>query len=200
MKIRARLCGVAVAVMAMLHCPTSNAMQITLAWDPPLFNTDGSVITNLCGFKVHYGTTSRTYDHVVDLTSVPQATIDDIQAGRRYYFAVSACNTEDGESALSQELTWDAPPDSTPGAGLSIEAASMQNEGSAKFTLSWQAQAGRSYQIEMSSDLKSWEPAPSGAESSEQSVQSALTDTVLAYRDATAGNVQRRFYRVRLLN
>src|SRR5690348_4647284 len=35
--------------------------SITLGWVPPTQNSDGTPITNLAGYKIHYGTTSSDY-------------------------------------------------------------------------------------------------------------------------------------------
>ena len=73
------------------------AAQVTLAWDA---NTDPGV----AGYKLYYGTASRTYGTPVDVGKVTQHTLSGIEEGKNSYFAVTAYDTNWNESAFSTEL------------------------------------------------------------------------------------------------
>jgi len=77
-----------------------------LAWEPPTQNTDGSALTNLKGYKIHYGTTPGSYDHVVTLNNAGLSSfvIENLAPGT-YYFAISAINTSGSESDVSGEAS-----------------------------------------------------------------------------------------------
>src|SRR4029434_8853291 len=64
------------------------AQSVTLAWNP---NSE----TNLAGYKLFYGTASRTYSGFVSLGSATTTgTINNLQSGLTYYFAVTAYCTD----------------------------------------------------------------------------------------------------------
>jgi hypothetical protein len=78
--------------------PFDSAGQIKLAWDPP--ETDSSLI----GYKVYYGTTSRTYAVQIKLGNVTTCMVQRLSHGVTYYFAVTAYNRF-GESSYSNEVS-----------------------------------------------------------------------------------------------
>jgi hypothetical protein len=79
---------------------TVHAAQVTLAWDR-------NAETNVEGYKVYYGTTSRDYDWVIDVGDVTSITITDLTDGFTYYFAATAYDTATPplESAFSGEVS-----------------------------------------------------------------------------------------------
>lgn len=78
--------------------------NITLAWQAPTENTDGSPLTNLSGYKIHYGTQSGRYSTtvVVDNAGITRYVIDNLAPGT-YYFAITAVSASGTESDLSGE-------------------------------------------------------------------------------------------------
>jgi hypothetical protein len=78
--------------------PFDSAGQIKLAWDRP--ETDASVI----GYKVYYGTASRTYTVRIKVGNVTTYTVQRLAQGVTYYFAVTAYNRF-GESSYSNEVS-----------------------------------------------------------------------------------------------
>ena len=76
----------------------------TLAWQPPTANTDGSPLTNLKGYKIHYGTQPGTYDQTITLNNagLTRYVIENLAPGT-YYFAISTLTTNGLESDLSGE-------------------------------------------------------------------------------------------------
>jgi hypothetical protein len=84
---------------------TSTTASITLGWVPPTQNNDGSPITNLAGYKIHYGTTSTEYTKTIALANagLTRYVLDNLTSGT-YYFAITAYNSLGVESALSGEV------------------------------------------------------------------------------------------------
>jgi hypothetical protein len=89
--------------------PTSTPVSssaVTLAWDAPTENSNGTPITGLAGYKIHYGTASQAYTQVVAVSnpSLSRYVLDSLPSGT-YYFAITAYNSQGMESALSGEIT-----------------------------------------------------------------------------------------------
>ena len=88
--------------------PDSTVKAITLSWSPPTENSDGTSLTNLAGYTLHYGTTPQDYTGSIEITN-PTATSyvvsdSDFPAGT-YYFAISAYNAQQVSSSMSGEVT-----------------------------------------------------------------------------------------------
>jgi Putative Ig domain len=83
--------------------PESN---VTLSWQAPTENADGSALVDLKGYKVHYGSASKTYTNTIQVAN-PGLTTYVVQnlAEGKYYFAVTAYNSAGHESSLSPEVS-----------------------------------------------------------------------------------------------
>jgi hypothetical protein len=79
--------------------------SITLAWDAPTTNADGSPSTDLKGYWIYYGTSSGLYVERVYAESVTTYTLTGLTLGQVYYLAVTAIDTSDNESNLSNEAS-----------------------------------------------------------------------------------------------
>ncbi len=77
--------------------------SVTLAWDAPSENLDGSALDDLAGFKIYDGPTSGNYTKVTDTGNVSQFTLDSLPAGT-YYIVVAAYDVSGNESDLSAEI------------------------------------------------------------------------------------------------
>ena len=79
--------------------------SVTLSWRAPTKNTDGSTITNLAGYRVHYGTAPGNYTESVQLSDkeVTSVVIEDLQPAL-WYFAVTAYNSVGLESDYSSPV------------------------------------------------------------------------------------------------
>ncbi len=86
-----------------------NAAQVALAWDPPDGNTDGSSMNNLAGYRVYYGTGSRTYSSTVDVGLARATIVMDLNQELPFFYTASAYNSNGTESALAEELSWTFP-------------------------------------------------------------------------------------------
>jgi hypothetical protein len=80
--------------------------SVTLGWVPPTRNNDGSLITNLAGYKIHYGTASSEYTQTIALQNagLTRYVVDNLPSGT-YYFAITAYNSQGVESPLSGEVS-----------------------------------------------------------------------------------------------
>ena len=78
--------------------------SVALAWDVPNTYVDGTPVTGEMGFKVYYGTASRTYTHIIDVKNVQNYTINALPPAT-YYFAITAYDSSGIESDYSTELS-----------------------------------------------------------------------------------------------
>lgn len=73
----------------------------SLSWTAPTTNSDGTALTNLAGYRVHYGTTTAmTQTAQVSTAGVTTYTLGNLTSGT-WYFAVSAYASNGTESTLS---------------------------------------------------------------------------------------------------
>jgi len=85
---------------------TASSSSVTLGWQAPTQNNDGTPITDLAGYKIHYGTSSTTYTQTVSLQNagLTRYVVDNLPSGT-YYFAITAYNSKGLESSLSGEIS-----------------------------------------------------------------------------------------------
>ena len=78
----------------------------TVNWTPPTSNSDGSVLTNLAGYRIHYGTASNSLTQSVQVANVglTSYTLTNLTGGA-WYFGVSAYTSGGQESALSNVVS-----------------------------------------------------------------------------------------------
>lgn len=86
--------------------PVSGTGSIRLAWDAPQTRADGSPLTDLAGFRIYYGTSSRNYSQVVSVNGAASTTytIENLPAGS-YYLVLKAVDASSNESAATAELS-----------------------------------------------------------------------------------------------
>jgi hypothetical protein len=84
------------------------AAQITLDWDP-------NIESDLAGYKIYYGTSSRNYSKSVNIASpnITTCTISDLIEEQTYYFAATAYNSNLVESDYSVEVSYTINPATT---------------------------------------------------------------------------------------
>ena len=75
---------------------------VTLSWIAPTGNTNGTPLTDLAGYHIHYGTSQDNLTKVIDLagTGTTEYEVSGLAPGT-YYFAVSAYTAMGTESAES---------------------------------------------------------------------------------------------------
>jgi hypothetical protein len=77
---------------------------VELSWVAPEENVDGSALTDLAGYRIYYGTSTRSYSDRVDLSD-PAATAHTLTlASGDYYVAMTALDGEGNESGYSNEV------------------------------------------------------------------------------------------------
>jgi hypothetical protein len=86
--------------------PSSSSSSVSFSWVAPTENNNGSPLTNLAGYKIHYGTASQDYTQTVALNnpSLNRYVLDSLPKGT-YYFAITAYNSAGIESNLSGEIS-----------------------------------------------------------------------------------------------
>lgn len=86
--------------------PTANAGTLTINWMPPTENVDGSTLTNLAGYNIHYGTSSGKYTQKISVSNpgIASYVVSSLTPGT-YYFAVAAVNSVGTEGPLSAEVS-----------------------------------------------------------------------------------------------
>ncbi len=74
----------------------------TLSWVPPTTNDDGSVLTDLAGYRIRYGRSSTNLDQSVSISNsaINSFAIDNLSPGT-WFFAVVTVNSQGTESSPS---------------------------------------------------------------------------------------------------
>ncbi len=75
-----------------------SAASVLVSWNA---NTED----DLAGYKIYYGTASRSYGTGLDVGNVTSYQFNDVPLGRTYYVAVTAYDTSNNESGYSQEAS-----------------------------------------------------------------------------------------------
>lgn len=78
----------------------------TLSWDIPVQNADGSQLTDLAGFRIHYGTSAGNYPNTDVLSNPTVSThiVEELTPGT-WYFVVSAYDTSGNRSDYSNSVS-----------------------------------------------------------------------------------------------
>ncbi len=84
----------------------NNTGTALLSWTPPTENTDGSMLADLAGYRVYYGTQPGNYTESVEIANPGLASylIENL-APANWYFVMTAYNTSNIESAYSPEVS-----------------------------------------------------------------------------------------------
>jgi hypothetical protein len=81
----------------------SSKHSVNLAWESPTTNDDGTLLTDLAGYKIYHGTSPGDYTTVIDVGMITQYTVKGLEPGFNY-FVVTAYNITRNESAYSNEV------------------------------------------------------------------------------------------------
>jgi Putative Ig domain len=96
--------GAAAASLATFSINVTAATgSVTLSWTIPTLNEDGSVLSDLIGHKIYYGTDAANLTQEVSINSntIDTYTISGLTKGVTYFFGVAALNSAGVESELS---------------------------------------------------------------------------------------------------
>jgi hypothetical protein len=149
----------------------SDPTSVTLAWNPSLDVT-------VTGYRLYYGAAPEQYTNSIVVGNTTSCTVTGLVNGTTYYFSTTAFNDSGIESPFSNEVNY-----TVAYSRLQIVANATQTP-----TLTVEGVAGRQYEIEATEDLANW---------SVIGVVTADASGVASFTDAEAGNLPRRFYRLR---
>ncbi len=89
-------------ILMLVCAAAAGAEQLTLAWD-------ASASTNVAGYRLYYGTNTRSYQFVTN--AGPALTQSVVLPHRgRWFFAATAFDTNGLESDYSSEVSWESKP------------------------------------------------------------------------------------------
>ena len=82
----------------------ASAGSITLSWQPPTQNEDGSTLNNLAGYKIYYGTEPGNYSQAIQVNNPGLASyVVENLVPDTYYIVSTAFNSNGVESGFSNE-------------------------------------------------------------------------------------------------
>jgi Glycosyl hydrolases family 16 len=83
----------------------SLAASVRASWQAPTTDAEGNTLTDLAGYKVYYGPSSRNYTAVLDVGNTLSVSLSGLTAGQTYYFAITAYDRSENESTWSTEVS-----------------------------------------------------------------------------------------------
>jgi hypothetical protein len=101
--------GEAVTALPTFAITVSNPVAtsvVSVAWTPPTQNDDGSTLTDLSGYRIHYGTKTKSYTSAVTVNNagVSRYELESLPKGK-IYIAMTAVNASGAESEFSSEVS-----------------------------------------------------------------------------------------------
>jgi hypothetical protein len=80
--------------------------NVSLAWVAPTENTDGTPLTDLGGYVIHYGTAPMSFTNTIAINNagITRYVVENLPAGT-YYFSVTAVTTDGSQSNYSAEAS-----------------------------------------------------------------------------------------------
>jgi len=82
--------------------PAATTGTATLSWEAPVQNTNGSILNDLTGYTIYYGTNSAALTQTIIITNPSETTyvVKNLSAGT-YYFSVAADASDGTQSSQS---------------------------------------------------------------------------------------------------
>jgi len=76
-----------------------------LSWTPPIQNTDGSLLTDLAGYKIRYGTSPGNYSETITLNNpgLSSYLVENLFSAD-WFFVMTSINSSGIESGNSREV------------------------------------------------------------------------------------------------
>jgi hypothetical protein len=118
-----------VALILLISTTNAYSAQITIAWNP---NSE----SDLAGYKMYYGSSSRNYDSSVDVGSQTSYTLSGLVESETYYIALTAYDISGNESNYSAELVYNVPYTTLPSMPTGLQATAISKS---QIDLSWNA-------------------------------------------------------------
>ena len=84
--------------------PVSNSPSLTLNWQAPSENVDGSPISGISGYRVYYGQSTGQYDSTEDVPGNVTSHTIELPVGQ-YFLVMTAIDIEGDESSYSNEVS-----------------------------------------------------------------------------------------------
>jgi hypothetical protein len=83
-----------------------SAGSVTISWDPPTMNTNGTPLTNLAGYKIYYGTSPTSLTQSVQVTNPGLASyvIENLSPAT-WYFSLVSYTSSDIESPPTEPVS-----------------------------------------------------------------------------------------------
>jgi hypothetical protein len=80
--------------------------SVTLSWMPPMEKTDGSVLTDLMGYRIYYGRSASTLNQsvVINNPGLTRYVVEGLSTAR-WYFAMTAVDRSGNESKRSSTVS-----------------------------------------------------------------------------------------------
>jgi hypothetical protein len=80
--------------------------SVTLSWNPPIQNADGSALTDLAGYRIYYGRQVDTLSRVITLRNpgLTRLVIEDL-ASATWHFSMTSFNSSGSESERSPAVS-----------------------------------------------------------------------------------------------
>jgi putative Ig domain-containing protein len=80
--------------------------NVSVSWSPPTQNADGSTLTDLAGYKIHYGTQAGAYTGNISVNNagLTRYELDSLPKGK-IFIAMTAVNSAGAESDYSSEVS-----------------------------------------------------------------------------------------------
>ncbi len=84
----------------------SSSGTALLSWTPPTSNEDNSVLTDLSGYNIYYGTSPGVYTNTITVNSAGISSyLVESLAINTWYFAMTSFNSSNIESAYSDVVS-----------------------------------------------------------------------------------------------
>lgn len=98
---------VSLIILTCIQISAVHAGQVTLAWDPVSS-------PSVSGYKIYYGTSSRSYSSVSDVGLATTYTIGNLAEGTLFFFAATSYESSGKESDFSEEISFYIPANRPP--------------------------------------------------------------------------------------
>jgi len=81
-------------------------VSVSIAWNPPTTDADGSSLNDLAGYRILFGSQSQSYSNTIDVENggLTRYVIPNLAPGR-YFFAIQAVDSSGNRSQPSNEVT-----------------------------------------------------------------------------------------------
>ncbi|MGB9716469.1 MAG: fibronectin type III domain-containing protein [Thermodesulfovibrionales bacterium] len=67
-----------VFLFGQLFCSNLSAYTVTLSWNPPTTNADGTQLTDLAGYRIYYYNEQKNFYEVIDVGNITKYEIDNL--------------------------------------------------------------------------------------------------------------------------